>query len=131
MNGSPNEMKLIIPKGCDNAPRKQIIIDFTVALLKQQSEIIMEYAAESIIWYQLKDNRKIVGQCSIITTLRDENKNMIDCLEIYQVITHGKCASINGVISLANGSKIDFCDVYVFSNASRSGEIKEIKSYRL
>ena len=70
MNGSPNEMKLIIPKGCDNAPRKQIIIDFTVALLKQQSEIIMEYAAESIIWYQLKDNRKIVGQCSIITTWR-------------------------------------------------------------
>ncbi|MFS0661035.1 hypothetical protein AB1L07_19595 [Niallia alba] len=128
MNSS--QMKLIIPRGCDNAPRKQIVIDFTVAILKQQSEIIKEYADESIILYQLKDNKKIEGQCSLITTLQDENKN-IGCLEIYQVITHGKFASINGVISLANGTKIDFCDVYMFSNTARSGKVKEIKSYRL
>lgn len=131
MNSSSNEMKLIIPKGCDNAPRKQIVIDFTVAILKQQNEIIKEYADESIIWYKLKDNKKIEGQCSLITTLQDENKNIIDCLEIYQVITHGKLASINGVISLENGTKIDFCDVYMFSNTGRSGKVKEIKSYRL
>lgn len=124
-------MKLIIPKGCDNAPRKQIVIDFTAAILKQQDEIIKEYADESIIWYQLKDNKKIEGQCSLITALQDENNSIIDYLKIYHVITHGKFASINGVISLANGTKIDFCDVYMFSNAAKSGKIKEIKSYRL
>ncbi|MFA1822736.1 hypothetical protein ACDX78_21720 [Virgibacillus oceani] len=131
MNSPENKMNLIIPKGCDNAPRKQIIIDFTVAILKQQNEIITEYADESIIWYQLKDNKKIEGQRSFITTLQVENKNDIDCLEIYQVITHGKFASINGVISLADGRKVDFCDVYTFSNTAKSGKVKEIKSYRL
>lgn len=131
MNSSPNEMKLIIPKGCDNAPRKQIVIDFTVAILMQQNEVIMEYANESIIWYQLKDNKKLEGRCSLISTLHDEDKNIIDCLDIYQVITHGKFASINGVISLANGSKTDFCDVYMFSSAAKSGKVKEVKSYRL
>ncbi len=124
-------MEIIIPKGCDNAPRKQIVIDFTVAMLKRQNEIIKEYADESIILYQLKDNKKIGGRCSLITTLKDEDHNIIDYLEIYQVITHGKFASINGVISLANDKKIDFCDVYMFSNAARSGKVKEIKSYRL
>src|SRR5699024_4545508 len=124
-------MKLIIPKGCDNAPRKQIVIDFTVAILKQQNEIIKEYADESIIWYQINDQKKLEGQCSLITTLQDENKNIIDCLEIYQVITHGKFASINGVITLVNGSEIDFCDVYMFSNAAKSGKVKEVKSYRI
>ena len=89
MNNSQNKMKLIIPKGCDNAPRKQIVIDFTVAILKQQNEIIKEYADESIIWYQLKDNKKIEGQSSLITALQDENNSVIDYLEIYQVITHG------------------------------------------
>ncbi|MGB8000192.1 MAG: hypothetical protein WCF60_08920, partial [Anaerobacillus sp.] len=84
-----------------------------------------------IILYQLKDNKKIGGRCSLITTLKDEDHNIIDYLEIYQVITHGKFASINGVISLANDKKIDFCDVYMFSNAARSGKVKEIKSYRL
>ena len=131
MDSSPNEMKLIIPKGCDNAPRKQIVIDFTVAILKQQNKIIKEYADESVIWYQLKDNKKTEGQSLLINFLQDENKDIIDCLEIYQVITHGKFASINGVISLTNGTKVDFCDVYTFRNTAKSGKVKEIKSYRL
>ena len=131
MNSSSDEMKIIIPKGCDNAPRKQIVIDFTVAILKQQNEIIEEYADESIIWYQLKDNKKIESLSSLITILQDENQDIIECLEVYQVITHGKFASINGLISLANGTKVDFCDVYMFSNTARSGKVKEIKSYRV
>ena len=96
-----------------------------------QNEIIKEYADESIIWYQLKDNKKIEGRCSLITILKDEDNNIIEYLEIYQVITHGKFASINGVILLADDTKIDFSDVYMFSNAARSGKVKEIKSYRL
>ncbi|MBU9721702.1 MULTISPECIES: hypothetical protein [Bacillaceae] len=128
MNRSGNEMQLIIPKGCDNAPRKQIVIDFTLALLGQPNDI-NEYVHESIVWHQLKENIKIEGECSFITTLQNGNKDIVDCLEIYQVITHGKFASINGVISLENGSKIDFCDVYMFSNSSKSGKVKEIKSY--
>ena len=131
MNSSSDEMKIIIPKGCDNAPRKQIVIDFSVAILKQQNEIIEEYADESIIWYQLKDNKKIESLSSLITILQDEIKNIIECLEVYQVITHGKFASINGLISLANGTKVDFCDVYMFSNTARSGKVMEIKSYRV
>ncbi|MFA9556708.1 hypothetical protein ACERII_05355 [Evansella sp. AB-rgal1] len=131
MNSSRNEIKLIIPKGCDNAPRKQIVIDFTVALVVKPNETLKEYVHESIIWYQLKDTKKIEGQSSFIHALQTEKKDTVDCLEIYEVITHGKSASINGVISLANGAKIDFCDVYVFSNTSKSGKVKEIKSYRL
>ena len=131
MSNSSDEMKIIIPKGCDNAPRKQIVIDFTVATLKQQNKIIEEYADESIVWFQLKDNKKIESLSSLITILQDENKDIIETLEVYQVITHGKYASINGVISLANGTKVDFCDVYMFSNTAKSGKVKEIKSYRL
>lgn len=131
MESSSDEMKVIIPKGCDNAPRKQIVIDFTVAILKQQNEIVEEYADESIVWFQLKDNKKIESLSSLITIFQDENKDIIETLEVYQVITHGKFASINGVISLANGTKVDFCDVYMFSNTARSGKVKEIKSYRV
>ncbi|KGX87519.1 hypothetical protein [Pontibacillus litoralis] len=131
MNGSPNGMKVVLPKGCDNAPRKQIVIDFTVAMVMKKNEVIKEYADESIIWYQLKDNKKIEGIVSFISALHDENKNLITGLEIYQVITHGKFASINGVILLANDTTIDFCDVYMFSNASKSGKVKEIKSYTM
>ena len=130
MNNS-SEMKLIIPKGCDNAPRKQIVIDFTVAVLARQSEVIKEYADESIIWNRLKDHKKLEGRSTFISALHNEDEHSIDYLEIYQVITHGKFASINGVISFANGAKTGFSDVYTFSSASKSGKVKEVKSYRL
>ncbi|MEC3736127.1 hypothetical protein P9154_08235 [Bacillus safensis] len=126
-----SEIKLIIPTGCDNAPRKQIVIDFTVAILTRQTEVIKEYADESIIWYRLKDNTKLEGRNALISTLYKEDREIVGNLAIYQVITHGKFASINGVMLLANGLKIDFCDVYIFSSAAKSGKIKEIKSYRI
>lgn len=131
MGSSSHEMTIMIPKGCDNAPRKQIVIDFAVALLKKQIEVIHKYADENITWIEIKDNDKIEGLGSLITALENENSKVIGRLEIYQVITHGKFASINGVISLAGAGKIDFCDVYEFSNAAKSGKVKEIKAYRL
>jgi len=126
-----DKTKLIIPQGCNNAPKKQVVIDFTVGIIMKQIEVIKEYADESIIWYQLKEGKKVQGQCSMLTTLQEENNKAVDSLEIDQVITHGKLASINGVISLANDIEVEFCDVYVFSSAARSGKVKEIKSYRI
>ncbi|WP_344912636.1 hypothetical protein [Amphibacillus indicireducens] len=97
----------------------------------RHNDVIKKYADESIVWDQLQENKKVESLSSFITAIQDENNNNIIVLEIYQVITHGKFASINGVISLANGTKINFCDVYTFSNAAKSGKVKEIKSYRL
>lgn len=131
MDSSQSKMKLIVPKGCDNAPRKQVVIEFTVALVMRDNDVIKKYVNESIVWDQLQENRKVEGLNSFITAIQNEKNNNINVLEIYQVITHGKFASINGVISLANGTKINFCDVYTFSNAAKSGKVKEIKSYRL
>lgn len=131
MNSLPNDMKMIIPKGCNNAPRKQIVIDFTVGILTQQSNIIEEYTHESIIWHRLKEQIKLEGLSSLMTTLQGDKTIKVDCLEIDQVITHGKSASINGVLLFADGSKVDFCDVYTFSSAAKSGKVKEVKSYRI
>lgn len=121
-------MELIIPTGCDNAPRKQIVIDFTVALWRKQSSIIDQYADESILLLQMKHG-KVEGKSALHSHLQEHNKEPIQSLEIYQVITHGKFASINGLITLSNSHTIDFCDVYTFSNAAKTGKVKEIKSY--
>ncbi|MHA6261089.1 hypothetical protein ACXYMX_14475 [Sporosarcina sp. CAU 1771] len=124
-------MKLIIPKGCNNAPRKQIVLDFTVAVLMKQNDVITEYADETIVWWNIKDNTKIEGRSSLSSAWQSTDNDLIDVIEIYQVITHGKFASVNGLISLTNGSKIDFCDVYTFSSAAKSGRVMEVKSYRV
>lgn len=131
MDNNSNEMKVIIPKGCDNAPRKQIVIDFTVAVLTAQIKTIENHAHETITWHEIKEHKKIEGLSTLISSLENEENRSIDSLEIYQVITHGKFASINGLISLSDDSTIDFCDVYTFSSAAKSGKVKGVKSYRL
>lgn len=131
MNNSHHDIKLIIPKGCDNAPRKQIVIDFTVAIWQQQTEILQEYAGASMVWEQLKDDKTIEGIHAFIEFLEEAHTDLPASLEIYQVITHGKFASINGVITLTDGTTSAFCDVYTFTNAAKSGKVKEVKSYRL
>lgn len=64
----------------------------------QQDEVINKFADESIIWFELKDNKKFKGRCTLHSIWHDEVKTTMHCLEIYQVITHGKFASINGLI---------------------------------
>ena len=130
MNNHSKEIKMIIPKGCDNAPRKQIMIDFTAAVLTGQSDVIEDYAHEDIMWNHLKEQKETAGLDALLADLNHEGEK-IDSLEIYQVITHGKFASINGLITLSDGSKVDFCDVYTFSSAAKSGKVKEVKSYTL
>ena len=83
------EMKIIIPKGCDNAPRKQIIIDFTVAILKQQKEIVEKYADESIVWFQLKENKKIESLSALI----------IDFCDVYMFSNTAKSGKVKEIKS--------------------------------
>lgn len=130
MDNTFRKIELIIPKGCDNAPRKQILIDFTVAVLTGEGDVIEEYAHEDIMWNHLKEQKATAGVDALLAGLKNERER-IGVLEIYQVITHGKFASINGVISKSDGSKIDFCDVYTFTSAAKSGKVKEVKSYTL
>lgn len=130
MVNNAKDIKLIIPKGCDNAPRKQIMIDFTAAVLTGQSNVIEDYAHEDIMWHHLKEQRETTGIDALLADLNNEAEK-IDSLEIYQVITHGKFASINGVLSSSDCTKLDFCDVYTFSSAAKSGKVKEVRSYRL
>lgn len=131
MGDSSKALTVVIPKGCDNAPRKQIIIDFTVAVLTLETDVIHTYAAETMIWQELKDHHTWTGRDSFIASLQEEAVEKIDRLEVEQVITHGKFASINGVLSLIDGRKIDFCDVYTFSSAAKTGKVKEVKSYKI
>lgn len=80
---------------------------------------------------QLKEKKKVEGRQSFLTHVQDGDRSEIDYLDIYQVITHGKFASIHGVIAFVNDEKIDFCDVYTFSSAAKTGKVKEITSYRI
>lgn len=124
-------MEIYLPKSCENAPRKKIVADFTIALLKQTGEAIKEHAAPNIQIKYLHEKRTIVGIENVLSYLRKKRTNEIRRVEVDQVLTHGKGSAINGQLFLANEQVVDFCYVYLFASTLKTAKVKEIKSYWL
>ena len=124
-------MKISFPKDCGNAPRKQIVLDFTKALLTGEMGELSEDAHAEIQFYHLKNEEIFTGFEALASVYPNDFKEKMAGLLVEQVITHGKFAAIYGVISLTDDSAINFCDVYIFSSAAKTGKIKEIKSYQI
>lgn len=130
MGENDDKLNLVIPKDCNNAPRKQIVLDFILAVLMGQTASIQSYTIDSIQWHQINQNKVVNGQDELIEWVLNEKKHVIG-LEIYQVITHGKFASVNGAITLSKGDYIEFCYVLTFSSAAKSAKIVDVKSYEI
>ncbi|KQL57217.1 MULTISPECIES: hypothetical protein [Bacillaceae] len=125
-----NNVNIEVPTGCDNAPRKKILIDLTLAFIANDANFISETLSPSSIWRRFATNEEIAGVKKIVIAA-DNNYQKPNDIKIESVITHGKFASIDGVVHYTDGSSLYFCDVFVFTSASNKGLVKEIKSYHL
>ncbi|KYG31945.1 hypothetical protein [Alkalihalobacillus trypoxylicola] len=124
------DIELHVPSGCDNAPRKQILIDFTLSLFTNNRNYLQEFSASDVLFTAI--GRKI--SYSGVEEMADafqEYSDHLQRLDIETVLTHGKYASINGRALLKDGQSLHFSDVYTFSNASKTGKIKNITSYQI
>ncbi|GAK10490.1 hypothetical protein [Geomicrobium sp. JCM 19039] len=121
---------MTIPKGCDNAPRKKIVIDLIVAFLAGDGGTIRTNVSESAVWINIATSEELRGVDQIVDRL-DENEQQLTDVEVSSVITHGKFASIDGVVHYEDDSALYFCEVLTFTSASNKGMVKEIKSYHL
>lgn len=122
-------MEIIIPKDCGNAPRKMIIIDFIVACLNGEREILAGYSIDTVEWHDVKENRRVIGLKKMIDKIEKNKLADVQKLCIEHVITHGKLAAIHGEIIYTQGNKTPFCIILEFSSAGKSGKIKRVKSY--
>ncbi|GAK04621.1 hypothetical protein JCM19037_3056 [Geomicrobium sp. JCM 19037] len=121
---------MTIPKGCDNAPRKKIVIDLIVAFLAKDGDTIRTNVSESAVWINIATSEELRGIDQIVSRL-DENDQQLTDVEVSSVITHGKFASIDGVVHYEDGPALYFCEVLTFTNASNKGVVKEMKSYHV
>lgn len=130
MSRNTDKLNLVIPKDCNNAPRKQIVLDFILAVLTGQTASIQSYTSDSIQWHQINQNKVLNGPDELTEWVLNEKKHVIG-LEVYQVITHGKFASINGVTTFKKSNHMEFSYVLTFSSAAKSAKIVDVKSYEI
>lgn len=119
---------VICPIDCGNAPKKQLLKDFTIALLQNQLDYCYEWITDNIVW-ELVGDKRLEGKKEWLAFFEETNYRGIQELHIHNIITHGNTASLNGTIYFDNGQKIAFCDVYNFSGFGKKAKIKSVTSY--
>ncbi len=113
---------------CGNAPRKRILRDFVVSLAERDSEQITALLADSASW-------SIVGVDTLNggDDVRDWMSGLPEVDEVLfdSLLTHGRGASVDGVLRLADGRSTGFCHVLRFTGAAKRAKVSGVKSYIL
>lgn len=120
-------VEIKVKADCGNSPKNILLKDFNIAFADGNIDFIDEKASDDIVWIQVGE-REIAGKQNVIDALKTMQTNHIRMLEIDTVSSHGKAGALNGTITLHNGSRFAFCDVYEFAN-TRGTHIKKLTSY--
>src|SRR5687768_7001105 len=120
-------MRLIADVDCGNAPKKQILLDRTVAMAKDDEDGAFDPLADDVEW-ELVGRRTIRGRSEAAKVAQEILGEPAKTLRVFEVLSHGKLSSINGRIEFASGRAIDFCDVHEFTSNAKTAKIARITS---
>lgn len=111
---------------CGNAPRKEILRDFVVAIAEQDLEHLESVLAEEVSWM-------LIGE-QIVSGLEAAKEMVlalpqVDELSFGTFLTHGRGAGVDGVLRLADGTETAFCHVLRFKSPVKTAKVVGINSY--
>lgn len=108
----------------------QILLEkLNKAFAKNDTEFISEQVTHDITWNIIGD-RVVEGKEAFKNVLKEMQQDKPLDLTIHNIITHGKSAAVNGVMTAAEGKSYGFCDVYTF-NGFKNPKIKQMTSYAI
>ncbi|WP_299092340.1 nuclear transport factor 2 family protein [uncultured Metabacillus sp.] len=127
-NANYNNINVVCPEDCGNAPKKVVLKEFIIALAKKDISFILENVSDDILWNKI-GCEKIEGKDHFAEALQQINDSPVWEIQISNIITHGRSGAVNGTLLLEDNRKLEFCDVYMFTSAGKNSKIKEMTSY--
>jgi len=116
-----------LSEDCGNSPKNLLIQTLTVALAKRESGTILELVSEPFVW-DFVGQRRVEGIEALAAALEALKQEPVEELTLRRVLTHGLAGAADGLLHMAGGRTLAFCNVYVFSNA-KAKTVREITSY--
>lgn len=113
---------------CGNAPRKQVLRDYSVALVRRDVEALLALVADDVEW-DIVGRRSVEGRDGLVSALDEVLAGEAEVLRLDAVLTHGKEGAVSGRVDFRGGGRLRFCDVHEFGGHGRSAKIKRITSY--
>ncbi len=108
---------------------QELLEQFNKAFARNDTEFVVSHVSENIKWTIVGDFT-VEGKEAFTEALKSMEAEEPLELKIDKIITHGKDASVNGVMKSKDGKQYAFCDVYSFSGF-KNPKIKEMTSYAI
>jgi len=120
--------KVNVSTDCGNAPKKELLRDFTVAFTTDSPDFILENIAHDVHWVIVGD-KAIEGKEQMAKELPEMLDGSMVELNIDSIITHGDEGAVSGNMKFKEGKTFGFCDLYKFASHSGDAKIKTITSF--
>ena len=106
---------------------QELLEQFNKAFAGGEINFIFEHVSDTIKWTAVGDFT-VEGKEEFRQALESMTGDEPYDLKIDNIITHGKEAAVNGVMTSKDGKQYAFCDVYKFSGF-KDPKISEMTSY--
>lgn len=97
------------------------------AFARNDTDFIIRNVTDNIKWTAVGDF-SVEGKDAFIEAMKQMEGDEPYKLTLHHVITHGKHAAVDGVMTSVDGKNYAFCDVYTFSGF-KDPKISEMISY--
>ncbi|MEU6188055.1 nuclear transport factor 2 family protein [Nocardia sp. NPDC047038] len=113
---------------CGNAPRKQVLRDYSIAVAEHNTEVLLSTVADDVEW-EIVGQQAVRGKADVATALDTAVGRQVVTLHVDSIITHGNEGAVSSRMIFRGGGELRCCDVYKFSGHSKAAKIKRITSY--
>lgn len=122
------DIRITCKEDCGNAPKKKLLLEFNIALVKKDNEFIKDYISDDIYWNMIGVHN-IKGRQGFLETSKQWMDTKPNELHIKNIITHGKTAAVTGNLKINGLITYEFSHIYEFSSVGKNAKINEITSY--
>ena len=111
--------------------KEEFLRKFNQAFVKNDIDFIVDNITDDVEW-NMVGMETTQSKAAVESSFKKmENDFNVSEINIENIITHGKNASVNGIMKMKEKDKIKnygFCDVYTFSGF-KNPKIKKLNSY--
>lgn len=130
MKGGGDLLQIHCPEDCGNAPKKQVLKAFEIAIESADTHFIDECCADDVDWNWV--GREVwKGKANVLSRLGQPRTEKAVKLSIEHIITHGNTGSINGQVEYDNDAVYAFCHIVRFNGFGKNAKMKHISSFQI
>jgi hypothetical protein len=123
-------VKINANEDCGNAPKKLLLKNFIVAVVKNDNTLVDRSLTDDVAWNTI-NGQHISGKKEVVTKLQQYRSDSAIELTINTIVTHGYDGVVSGLVKFKNRKAAAFCDIYRFRSSTNNAPIQMITTYSI